>query len=432
MEPVTSRPPSTVHRLPSALGYRCLLCGKEYAFGEVAYICPEHGVVGSLDVLYDYEAIRAATSLETLARSEHKGMWRYLPLLPISHPDLIPPLEVGGTPLYHAPRLGEMVGLPDLWVKDDGRNPTASLKDRASAMAVTRARELGYETVTTASTGNAAAALAGMAASVGLRAVIFVPRSAPEAKIAQLLVYGAEVYLVDGSYDDAFELCLAATEQMGWYCRNTGYNPFMTEGKKTVSYEIAEQLGWQPPDVVVVSVGDGSIIGGVHKGFHDLLQLGWIDRLPRLIGVQAEGSDACARAWEAETADPLSRLLNRIAAITRADSISADYPRDGHKALRAVRETGGTFVRVRDDAILAAIPEMAQKSGVFAEPAAAAAWAGVKEAVARGLIQPDERVVLISTGSGLKDVAAAMASAGSAKIIGKEVAMLHQSLGATP
>ena len=403
--------------------YRCLLCGTEYEFNSVSYVCPSHGAVGSLDVRYDYRAIQQVTGPEHIARSKKRSMWRYLPLLPVKDETLIPPLEVGWTPLYHAPRLAQQL-MPNLWVKDDGRNPTASFKDRASAMAVVRAQELGYETITTASTGNAAAALAGMAASVGMRAVIFVPKSAPEAKIAQLLVYGAEVYLVDGTYDDAFELCLAATDEMGWYCRNTGYNPFMSEGKKTVSYEITEQLGWQAPDVVVVSVGDGCIIGGVHKGFYDLLQLGWIERMPRLIGAQAAGSDACLRAWESGT-----NHLPRIAATTRADSISADFPRDGHKAVRAVRETGGAFVRVSDDQILAAIPELAQGCGVFAEPAAAAAWAGTKQALADGLIAADERVVVISTGSGLKDVAAAMASVGEARVIGKDVAELRQVLG---
>lgn len=407
----------------SITNYSCLLCGTEYEISSVPYVCPSHGAVGSLDVCYDYDAIRQATTPEDIADSKNMSMWRYLPLLPVSDAGLIPSLQVGWTPLYHAPRLGSEVGLTDVWVKDDGRNPTASFKDRASAMAVVRAQELGYETVTTASTGNAAAALAGMAASLGMRAVIFVPKSAPEAKIAQLLVYGAEVYLVDGTYDDAFKLCLAATDEMGWYCRNTGYNPFMTEGKKTVSYEIAEQLGWQAPDVVVVSVGDGCIIGGVHKGFYDLKQLGWIDKIPRLIGAQAYGSDACWQAWQSGTNE-----LPNISATTRADSISADFPRDGHKAVRAVRETGGAFVRVRDSQIMDAIPELAQGSGVFAEPAAAAAWAGTKQAFSDGLIAANERVVVISTGSGLKDVAAAMASVGEAQVISKDVAALRQVL----
>ena len=276
-----------------ATHYRCLICGTEYALDEVEYVCPQHGAVGTLDVIYDYEAMRRRVSRDSIRRSEWASMWRYLPLLPVRDPALIPPLEVGWTPLYHARRLATSHGFEELWLKDDTRNPTGSLKDRASAMAVLRAREQGYETITTASTGNAAAALAGVAASVGLRVVIFVPRSAPEAKLTQLLVYGAEVHLVDGPYDEAFERCLEATEREGWYCRNTGFNPWMTEGKKTAAYEIAEQLGWEAPDAVVVSVGDGSIIGGLHKGFFDLLKLGWTERMPRLVGVQAAGSDAC-------------------------------------------------------------------------------------------------------------------------------------------
>ncbi|MCB0076691.1 MAG: threonine synthase [Anaerolineales bacterium] len=386
--------------------YRCLICGETYDFDEVAYVCPKHGAVGTLDVRYDYAAMGNGVKRDEIRRSEWPSMWRYLPLLPVADPALIPPLDIGWTPLYHAERLATATGFDDLWLKDDSRNPTGSLKDRASAMAVVRARAMGYETIATASTGNAAAALAGVAASVGMRHVIFVPRTAPEAKIAQLLVYGAEVNLVDGSYDQAFELCLSACEQEGWYCRNTGYNPWMTEGKKTVAYEIAEQLGWEAPDAVVVSVGDGCIIGGVHKGFYDLLQLGWITRMPRLYGVQAAGSDACTLAWEqGRHAD-----LPRIAAQTRADSISADLPRDGFKALRAVRESNGAFLRVSDEAILAAIPELARQSGVFAEPAAAAAWAGARLALAQGRVARDERVVVLITGSGLKDVAAARAS----------------------
>ena len=204
--------------MKNLLGYRCLLCGVTYLFDEVAYVCPKHGAVGTLDVRYNYEAIHRSTTREDVAESRWYSMWRYLPLLPIEQVEMIPPLEIGWTPLYHTTRLGSRVGLTDLWVKDDGRNPTASFKDRASAVAVTRARELGYATITTASTGNAAAALAGVAASVGMHVVIFVPKSAPEAKIAQLLVYGAEVYLVDGSYNDAFELSLASLQAVPIYC----------------------------------------------------------------------------------------------------------------------------------------------------------------------------------------------------------------------
>jgi threonine synthase len=235
--------------------------------------------------------------------------------------------------------------------------------------------------------------------------VIFVPKSAPQAKITQLLVFGATVLLVDGTYDDAFDLCLQAAETYGWYNRNTGYNPYMTEGKKTVSFEIAEQLDWQAPDVVFVSVGDGCIIGGVHKGFKDLLAMGWIEQMPRIIGVQAAGSNYLAEAW-AQNEDVLTKPA--IQAHTIADSISAGLPRDRLKAMTAVRETNGAFITVTDDEILAAIPALARGCGVFAEPAGAAAYAGLVKAVDQQLVSSTDRIVVINTGNGLKDVASAM------------------------
>jgi threonine synthase len=268
--------------------------------------------------------------------------------------------------------------------------------------------EKGAEIITTASTGNAAAALSGICASVEQDNVIFVPKSAPPAKIAQLLTFGSTVMLVDGTYDDAFELCLEAADAYGWYNRNTGFNPYMSEGKKTVSFEICEQLDWQSPDVIFVSVGDGCIIGGVYKGLYDLLQLGWIDHMPRIIGVQAEGSNFMAEAWE-KGEDVLTKPP--IDARTVADSISAGLPRDRLKAMRAVRESNGAFVTVSDDEILVAIPELAQKTGVFAEPAGATAYAGLVKAVELGLVSPEDRIVVINTGSGLKDVASAMKAA---------------------
>jgi len=346
-------------------------------------------------------------------------MWRYLPLLPVD-PEATQQLvagtalaSVGWTPLYPAPRLAAHLGLKHLWVKDDSRQPTASFKDRASAVAVVKTRELGYEIVTTASTGNAAAALSGLCAAVSQPNVIFVPRTAPQAKVAQLLAYGSTVLLVNGTYDQAFELCLQAARTFGWYNRNTGYNPYMSEGKKTAAYEICEQLslapsslqGWQAPDVILIPVGDGCIIGGIHKGLHDLVALGWIDQIPRLIGVQAAGSSSLVDAWERGLE---GWEMEPVEAHSIADSIVAGLPRDRIKALRAVRETGGVFLRVTDEQILSAIPSLAQGCGVFAEPAAAAAYAGLVKAVEQELVNSDERVVVLSTGSGLKDVASVM------------------------
>lgn len=385
----------------------CLICGRQYAADEIDYICPDHGDDGILDVVYDYDLIKRRISPSQLAENKERSIWRYKPLMPVEADAPVPPLAVGWTPIYPAPRLAAELGLTQLWVKDDGRQPTASLKDRASAVAVVKAQEKGAAVITTASTGNAAAALSGLCASVKQPNVIFVPESAPQAKIAQLLVFGSTVMLVKGTYDDAFELCLKAANEYGWYNRNTAYNPYMTEGKKTASFEICEQLGWQAPDVIFVSVGDGCIVGGLHKGLKDLYALGWIDRVPRLIGVQAEGSSYMTQAWRSGE-DVLHKPA--IAAHTIADSISAGLPRDRIKALAAITETDGAYITVTDDEILAAIPTLARGSGVFAEPAGAAAFAGLVKAVDASLVAKQDRIVVLNTGNGLKDVASAMKS----------------------
>jgi len=389
------------------LHLKCLICGEEYDASEVEYVCPNHGNEGILDVVYDYDLIGRNFSKEHLQQDTKKSIWRYKPLLPVAPDATVPPLRVGWTPLYAAPRLANKLDLNSLWVKDDGRQPTASFKDRASAIAVVKAHERGAPIITTASTGNAAAALSGLCASVQQQNVIFVPESAPVAKIAQLLVFGSTVLSVKGTYDDAFELCLEAAEEYNWYNRNTAYNPYMTEGKKTASYEICEQLDWRAPDVIFVSVGDGCIIGGLHKGLKDLLALGWIDHMHRLIGVQAEGSDFMVQAWT-NGEDVLAK--QPIKANTIADSISAGLPRDRLKAMAAVKETGGSYLSVSDDEILEAIPELARGSGVFGEPAGAASYAGLVKAVQAKLVSKEERIVVLNTGSGLKDVAGAMKS----------------------
>ena len=391
--------------LAHVTGLSCVICDATYPAEEAGYVCAECGNEGILDVRYDYNLVGTQISKETLAVDTNMTMWRYRPLMPVAANAAVPPLTVGWTPIYDAPRLAGELGLAQVWVKDEGRQPTASLKDRASAMALVKAREAGAEVVTTASTGNAAAALSGLSASVGQKNVIFVPESAPQAKIAQLLAYGSTVALVKGNYGDAFELCMQASAEYGWYNRNTGFNPYMTEGKKTAGLEILEQLGWQAPDAIFVSVGDGSIIGGVHKAMKDAVALGWIEKSPRIYGIQAAGSDYLVQAFE-NNEDVLTKAP--IAADTVADSISADLPRDRIKAMAAVTETGGAYLRVSDDEILAAVPVLARGSGVFAEPAGAAAYAGLVKAVARGLIGSSDRVAVLSTGSGLKDVASAM------------------------
>ncbi len=389
------------------LGYRCSLCHHEYGPDEVTYTCPVDG--GNLDVILDYAEIQKKTSISDITASREPSLWRYTPLLPVNDPggEGTPLHAAGWTPVYSPLTLSNKLQLRHLWIKDESRNPTASFKDRASAIVVGRARQIGAEVVVTASTGNAGAALAGMAAAIGQKAIIFAPRSAPPAKIAQLLIYGATVYLVDGTYDEAFDLTIQASSEFGWYCRNTGYNPFTAEGKKTAALEIWEWMVGskalsKEPLAVFVSVGDGNIISGIHKGFKDLAQLGWLEQMPRIFGVQAEGSAAIANAFLTGT-----EKIIPVRAQTIADSISVDLPRDGVRAVRAARETAGGFMVVRDNEILSAIAQLGS-CGIFAEPAGAAAYAGLVKAIDAQVITAEDHVLVINTGSGLKDVRAAM------------------------
>ena len=417
-------------------GYRCSLCKEEYLPGQVTYTCPKDG--GNLDVVLDYEAIRTKYQPEDMVSRRDFSLWRYLPLLPVpEYPGGATPLHsVGWTPVFNLSRAGEKLGLKHLWLKDESGNPTASFKDRASAVVVARAREIEAEVVVTASTGNAGAALAGMAAAVGQKAVILAPKTAPAAKVAQLLIFGATVILVDGSYDDAFDLTIKAAEEFRWYCRNTGYNPFTAEGKKTAAFEIWEwwrsaHVTWHKqigegvdhaPLTVFIPVGDGNIISGIHKGFKELAQLGWLTHVPRLIGIQAEGSAAIASAFRANT-----ERITPVSAKTIADSISVDLPRDGVRAVRAARETGGTYITVSDEEILRAIGELGEL-GIFAEPAGATAYAGLLRAAADGIVTDEVPILVLNTGSGLKDVKAAMQAVVEAPVIEPTLAALKKVL----
>ncbi len=409
------------------VGYRCSLCGKEYGPEDVQYTCPADG--GNLDVVLDYDGIRKKYQVEDITTRTDASLWRYLPLLPVTDPggEGTPLRAAGWTPLYQPPALAKALGMRQLWVKDEGRNPTASFKDRASSVVVARARQIGAEVVVTASTGNAGAALAGMSAAVGQRAVIFAPRTAPPAKVAQLLVYGAQVILVDGNYDSAFDLTIEAANAYGWYCRNTGYNPFTAEGKKTAAFEIWENvilpLGDSArPLNVFVSVGDGNIISGIHKGFKDLMALGWLKVMPRIFGIQSDKSAAVANAFFAGT-----EMIVPVAATTLADSISVDLPRDGVRAVRAATQTGGAYITVPDEEIISAIADLG-KVGIFAEPAGSTAYAGLKKALKEGVIGADEPTLVLNTGNGMKDIRAAMAAVKEAPIIEPTFAALEKHL----
>ena len=390
------------------LGAKCTRCGAEYEALPTITTCKCGGI---LDIQYSYSAIRDRFSPADLEQNRDWSMWRYRPFLPVEEDSPAPPLRVGWSPLYRADRLAKALGLRTLYIKDDGQNPTASLKDRASAMAVVKAREAGADTIACSSTGNAASSLAGNAAAAGLSTYIFVPSRAPKGKVAQLMIFGATVISVDGSYEDTFALSKAAIDRWGWYNRNAAINPYLSEGKKTVTFELMEQLGWQVPDYVALSVGDGCTIAGVWKGFRDLYETGFIDRLPKLLSVQAEGCCPLNRALQTgESWQPMEEN-------TLADSIAVGVPRNADKALNAVRESKGIAVNVSDEEILEAMRLLGRTQGVFGEPAGVTGTAGVKKALELGLIDPDATVASIVTGNGLKDVANGIRAAGEPMLV---------------
>lgn len=374
----------------------CAACGATYPGAPDRYVCD---CGENLEVRLDLSGL----SRDVLA-PRGGGLLDLAPVLPLADASAsLPPLPVGPTPLVAAPEVAKALGLAALSFKDDSRLPSASFKDRASAVAIARAREIGADAIVCASTGNAASATACLAAAAKIPAVIFVPRSAPKGKVAQLVTFGARLYLVDGTYDDAYDLSLAYSERFGGFNRNTGHNPYTREGKKTVAYEILRDLDWEVPDAVVVPAGDGNILTGTWKGFREARDAGLVPSAPRMIAAQAEGSAAIARAFAA--ARKTGRIEVRpVEAKTIADSISVDRPRDGALAVRALLDSGGEPALVADEAILAAQRDLARATGIFAEPAAAAAFAGLWAARKAGTIRPGERVVVLVTGNGLKDV----------------------------
>jgi threonine synthase len=416
--------------MSNVTGLRCVHCAREFSAEEVDYYCPVCGYAdGILDVLYDYEAVKKEMTASALAANTDRSIWRYRALLPVDDATALPPLQVGWTPLYDVTRLASRLGVARCWVKDEGRNPTASFKDRASALGVVKAMEKKAARITCASTGNAASSLAGFAAAVGLPATIFVPARAPEAKVAQLLVFGAQVFQVRGTYDQAWELCMRASAEFGWYNRNCAINPYLIEGKKTVSLELAEQFARLTPgsfpDWVVVSVGDGCTVGGVWKGLREMHALGFIQRLPRILGVQADGCKPFVTAWKAQTG------LIPCEANTLADSIAVGHPRNFAKGMSAITESGGAFISVTDEEILGSIPLLAQTAGVFGEPAGVAGAAGVMRGVATGVIHRSESVALVMTGNGLKDIQSAMHAVGKTIAVRPEMEEVRRAVEAT-
>ena len=389
--------------MKNVINCRCVKCGREYPAKPDITACECGGI---LDVIYDYEYIKTKLNKEVLNNRTEPTMWRYRELLPIEEETEPAGLRVGMSPLYEAPAVAADLGIGKLYIKDDGVNPTASLKDRASAMAVTKAIEAGYDTIACSSTGNAASSLAGNAAKAGLKTYIFVPARAPKGKIAQLMMFGANLTAVDGSYEETFELSKAAIDKYGWYNRNAAINPYLGEGKKTVAHEICEQLDFIAPDYVAVSVGDGCTVAGVYKGLYDMYMVGLIDKLPRIISVQAEG--CCPINTAVMSGEPWQPQEEN----TYADSIAVGVPRNPDKAINAIKDSDGICVNVSDDEIRAAQRYLAKKTGVFGEPAGVTATAGLLKLRREGRLPKDATIVSIVTGNGLKDIDSAIKSVG--------------------
>jgi threonine synthase len=381
---------------------RCVCCGGRIEATKQASTCPKCGPLkGTLDVEYPLDKLKSQFGNQ-LSKFKNCDVFReFAAIFPYDNIENLPSLKFGQTPLFQSPGLSPLTGVASLYIKDDSRNPSASFKDRASAVAIALARESGADTIACASTGNAASSLATMASSVGMRCVVFIPKNAPLPKLTQILIHGASAIRLDCNYDRAFDLCQEACNHFGWYNRNTAVNPFTGEGKKSAALEIACVLGYAP-DAVVIPVGDGCIIGGIYKGFSDLLGLGLINKIPRLYGVQAVGASTIVEAFSRG-----GEIIPMGSTNTIADSIAVGCPRDGVKALRAARTSSGAMLAVDDSEILDAQRVLASKAGIFSEPAASASFAGLLKAREKKLIAADEKVVLLLTGHGLKDTATA-------------------------
>jgi threonine synthase len=384
----------------SKFKYRCIDCDLEYDGNKTMYLCPECSKTnttdkppkGVLKTIYNYSEIKSQIfGIEDL---QIRG---FLDLLPIEKLESLPELEVGNTPFYKFDKLEDKELPFNLFFKDDSQNPTFSFKDRASAIVSAYAKEKGYETIVAASTGNAGSSLAGLCASQHQKAIIMVPETAPIAKLTQIIMYGATIVPVKGTYDDAFDLSIEATKEFGWYNRNTAFNPFTIEGKKTVSFEIFSQMGNKIPDRVFVPVGDGVIISGVYKGFEDLLELGIIDKMPIIVMVQSEGSDNIIRNMERD-------VFEVKPSCTIADSISVDIPRNFNLAKQFILKYNGEYLTVSDQEILEASKRLSVNTGIFAEPAAATAFAGLLSYYKQNKLEDNSNNIVLLTGSGLKDL----------------------------
>jgi threonine synthase len=386
---------------------RCRECGRTYDVSP-RYSC--EWCFGPLEVAYDLDAVAATVTRDTIA-SGPPTIWRYADLLPVEPGD--GGLPVGWTPLVRADRLAEALGLGEVWIKDDTRNPTNSFKDRVVAVALAKALEFGLKTIACASTGNLANAVAGAAARAGLPSYVFIPADLEPGKVLTTAVYGANVVAVDGTYDDVNRLCAELAAEHPWAFVNVNVRPFYAEGSKTLAFETAEQLGWQAPDHVVVPVASGSLVTKIHQGFETLVRVGLLDQAAvRVSGAQAAGCSPVATAFAEE-----SDTIRPVKPATIAKSLAIGDPADGYYALDTVRRTGGAFAAVDDDEVIAGIRLLARTEGIFGETAAGVTVASLRRLAAEGVVRPDERVVVYVTGHGLKTLDAVAAHVGATATI---------------
>jgi threonine synthase len=404
---------------PHVQGLRCRECGREY---EIAPIYTCEWCFGPLEVAYDYDAIRAAVTRDKIAAGP-LSLWRYSDLLPVQT-DVAVDLGTGFTPLVRADRLAAELGLGEVWVKNDTRNPTNSFKDRVTSVALSKALEFGFKVAACASTGNLANSVAAHAAHAGLRSYVFIPANLEQGKVVTTSVYGGNVVAIDGNYDDVNRLCAELAGLYEWAFVNVNMRPFYAEGSKTLAFETAEQLGWQVPDHVVVPVASGSLLTKIQKGFTELHGVGLLDEEPnlRVSGAQALGCSPVATAWSEQ-----SDTIRPVKPDTIAKSLAIGNPADGYFALDTVRRTGGGFASVTDDEVVEGMRLLARTEGIFAETAGGVTIATLARLAADGVVRSDERVVVYITGHGLKTLEAVSPVTGPTATITPSLDAFHEA-----
>jgi threonine synthase len=383
----------------------CSKCGTAYKPEDNPIFCSKRDF-GRLDIVYDYNAISTKITRANLESRNVRDIWRCAELLPVSSKFSVR-LGEGGTPLIHARRLGEKLGMKNLFLKDETRNPTASFKDRAMAVGLAKAAELRKQDVVIASSGNAAASLAAYSAAAGIRCHAFVPHDASKGKIAQLLLYGADVLRckqVKEGEDPAVQMMISAVDKFGYYpCPSFGpFNPYQVEGPKTIVYELYEQRNWEKIDLVLIPTGSGCLLTGIWKGLGDFKRLGFIESYPKLIAVQPDGNSALVRAVRQGL--EFNQIAPEAYPASVASGLLDPYPWDGDAAMIAIRKTAGAGISVSDEEIMLAVKELAKYEGIFAEPSGAAGLAGLKKMMIDGTVDVNDSIVVLVTGSGLKEL----------------------------